>query len=258
LGNPEIDWLEYVNENRRADVLETLQVLSSLLDRDRPQFVLIGALSLLLRRALFRRSLWDVDLLFRDEDSLRELMVKARETGARIVHYDDELVVKTEISSMHTAWRFQNAWVNVDYILRDPYFEFYSKGLTLKEPFSERVSHQGNEYEVVLFVAHPWDVLIDKMLSPRFENELESKNFMGVDVRHVFLLLRLHGEMADFWEYVMRRVEGAGATARFATSLRKVLRAAKGIAEDGIGGTLRAERALGVLEGRGPEEGSHA
>jgi hypothetical protein len=260
LGSPEIDWLKYINENRKADFLETLNALSSLINRRDPTFILIGAFSLLLRRTLFRRSLWDIDLLFRDEGSLREFKAEAESTGARIVHYDDELVVQKGISSIHTAWRFQKAWVNVDYILRDPYYEFYAKGLSGKVPFSERVNHAGKEYDVTLYVAHPWDVFVDKMLSPRFKKELESKNFMGVDVRHVFLLLRRFGESPELWDYVRERLDGTVNQERFMLTLRDVLQVVPEIAIEGIGSTELAWNALSDLERRkdSAEGGSHA
>jgi hypothetical protein len=228
------------------------------LDLRNPSFVLIGAFSLLLRRTLFRRSFWDIDLLFRDETALRRFVGSEERTGARIVHYDDTMVLRPGISSLHTTWRFQRAWVNLDYILRAPYFEFYIGGLTGSKRFRECVHHAGRDYEISLYVAHPWDVLIDKMLSPRFEKELESRNSMGVDLRHVFLLLRLYGATQEFWDYILRRISEGEHTGRFSASLREVLRAARGISEEGIGVSDLAERALGEIERWTAEEGSDA
>ena len=213
---------------------------------------------MLLRRALSRRSLWDIDLLFRDERALRSFMEATENTDARIVHYDEELILRPGISSLHTAWRFERAWVNVDYILRDRYYEFYAKGRTGREPFRERKIHGGKSYEISLYVAHPWDVFIDKMLSPRFEKELESKNSMGVDVRHVFLLLRRYGERPEFWTYVYKRVPGTVFAGKFTSSLKEVLRLAPEIAGEGIGPTERAWNALNELERKMKDGGTHA
>ncbi len=250
---PPNEWLDYVNAKRKADVLRVLESLSGVLDPQCPQFVLIGALSLLLRRKLFRRSLWDVDLLFRDEKTLRSFMDRERSIGARIVHYDEELVVNKGISSLHTAWSFEKAWVNVDYILREPYFEFYLGGRTGEQLFEERVQDDGRVFEIRLLVAHPWDVLIDKMLSPRFGKELSNRDFMGVDVRHVFLILRLDGENPELWGYIRQRIRGTPFVGPFREKLGEVLRAAPEIAREGIGAAAKAKDFLNELETLDPE-----
>ncbi|KPJ49847.1 MAG: hypothetical protein AMJ41_02260 [candidate division Zixibacteria bacterium DG_27] len=50
-------------------------------------------------------------------------------------------------------------------------------------------------------------MIVKKLLSPRFERELESRDSLSVDVRHVFHLLSKYGEAPAFWERVAKKAE---------------------------------------------------
>jgi hypothetical protein len=197
------DWLACVVEREREPLIRVLSLLSDLGRSPGPDFILIGALSLLIRGVLQQTSLWDVDLLFSEKHALRKFARRAGgEDRVRITNYEDDLMVNRGIASLHTAWNPGGAWVNVDYILRDWNFEFYLRGRTGEGPYRESRELRGEKFEISLYLAHPWDILIDKLTSPRLERELRQRDPLGTDVLHVFEVIRREGDDVKLWVYL--------------------------------------------------------
>jgi hypothetical protein len=193
-------WYFWVDEKRRHNLFQVLKELSGIQRKPDPQFILIGALALLIRGVLQYMVQWDADLLFRNEEALSSFVALEKSRGLRIVHYDEHLMRGKEIASLHTAWSFDGTWFNVDYILKPKTFELYHSTACNEGPFEQCVNYQGSSYGLDLFMAHPWDIFIEKVLSPRFQRELENRDWMSVDIRHVVTILEREKGNDDFWQ----------------------------------------------------------
>lgn len=200
-------WLDYVNEKRHKNLVNILQELSKLQSQANLNFIIIGALPLLIRDYLHYLVYWDVDLLFRDEETLREFIKMPKTRSLRIVNYDDNLMVNKNITSFHTAWSFNQTWFNVDYILKKAIFEFYTENISKLEPYIQKIKLNSEIYYIHLYIAHPWDVITEKVLSPRTEKDLSLKIDMSVDIRHIFAVYRKEKDNIQFWNHILKRAD---------------------------------------------------
>lgn len=200
-------WYYWVDEKRRHNLFKILVELSHLQQQTPPQFILIGALALLIHGKLHYMVQWDIDLLFRDEKSLSDFIDREKSKSLRIVHYDDGLMRSAHIASLHTAWSFDRTWFNVDYILKSETFKPYSSTIVGEGPHEERLVYESKEYRFSIFMAHPWDILIEKILSPRLARELDNRDSMSVDIRHAVMILKQESANADFWNALRRRTD---------------------------------------------------
>jgi hypothetical protein len=216
-------WYFWVDEKRRHNLLKVLAELSKLQHEKPPQFILIGALALLIRGKLHYMVQWDIDLLFRDEEKLLEFIDTEKSKSLRIVHYDDGLMRSEHIASLHTAWSFDRTWFNVDYILKPETFEMYLSTIEDEMPWEERLTHGSKEYHFSLYLAHPWDILVEKVLSPRLARELENADSMSVDIRHALTILEQEKENAHFWETLGRRTDQMAKKEPLKKTLLKLL-----------------------------------
>jgi len=216
-------WYFWVDEKRRHNLLRVLEELSRVQNKPNPQFILIGALALLIRGILQYMVQWDIDLLFRNEEALSGFIAVEKSRDARIVHYDEHLMKGVEIASLHTAWSFDGTWFNVDYILKARTFQLYHSTVCNEGPFEECVNYEGSNYRLNLFMAHPWDIFIEKILSPRFQRELESRDWMSVDIRHVVTMLERDKGNDDFWQTTQAKIEHLGKKSVFKSHLLALL-----------------------------------
>ncbi len=201
----ETPWYEHVIPRGRHNLLNILVELSRLFEQKGESFIIIGAFSLLIRGVLTYTVLWDLDLLFKDRESMDKFIEAPKSPEVEIEHLDEELMVGKTISSLHTAWRFTANWFNVDYILLPGDFDFYRANPEEEITLKSEVTFEGKSYRLNLPVATPWDMIVKKLLSPRFERELESRDSLSVDVRHVFHLLSKYGDAPAFWERVAKK-----------------------------------------------------
>jgi hypothetical protein len=196
----ESPWYEFVAPRARRNLLRILAELSRLHEEGNSSFVIIGAFSLLLRGVLNYTVLWDLDLLFRDRESMETLIDTPKSGELEVQHLDPHLMVGETISSLHTAWRFEGGWFNVDYILIPGDYDFYLANPESETIFDSVVHFEGKRYPLRLPLAAPWDVAIKKLLSPRLERELEGRDSFSIDLRHIYHILSKYGEEELFWE----------------------------------------------------------
>lgn len=216
-------WYFWVDEKRRHNLFKILEELSEVQSRLNPQFILIGALALLIRGVLHYMVQWDIDLLFPNEEILSDFIAMEKSRGLRIVHYDEHLMRGKGIASLHTAWSFDRTWFNVDYILKPDIFVFYRSTLLDEGPYEEYVNYEGLSYRFGFFVAHPWDVFIEKVLSPRFQRELRSRDSMSVDIRHAVTMLQREKANEKFWQTVCAKIVQLRKTSVFKDNLFRLL-----------------------------------
>lgn len=198
-------WYLWVDPKRRRNLLEILNELSRLQNEQYPAFILVGALALLIRGYLKYMVYWDVDLLFKDKKSLLDFANRPKSSHLKIVAYDDELQEKKHISSLHTFWSFDKTWFNVDYILMDNLFDFYYATLSKEGPYFAEIKVNGRLYDLNLMVAHPWDVFVQKLTTPRFRVALELKDGLSFDICHILTLFRQDGDNPRFWQWVAEK-----------------------------------------------------
>lgn len=198
------DWLNYVTEKTRLSLVSVLHELSHLQDNRELNFIVIGALPLLIRGYLKYRVCWDVDILFKNSERLQQFMESPKTPMARIVNYDDDLMISENITSFHTAWTFDHTWFNVDYILRKNYFEYYTRDKTNITYYKQSVTLNDRVYNIHLYVAHPWDIIAEKIISPRMENELKLKIDLSVDIRHILAVYQQEKNNTQFWKYLFQ------------------------------------------------------
>lgn len=223
----ETPWYQHVIPRGRHNLLNILVELSRLFEQKGESFMIIGAFSLLIRGVLTYTVLWDLDLLFKDRESMDKFIEAPKSPEVEIEHLDEKLMVGKTISSLHTAWRFTGNWLNVDYILLPGDFDFYRANPEEEITLKSEVTFEGKTYRLSLPVAAPWDMIVKKLLSPRFERELESRDSLSVDVRHVFHLLLRFGEEPTFWGMVVEKANYLGQFQKVKTNLLRLLSSKK-------------------------------
>lgn len=198
-------WYLWVDPKRRQNLLEILNELSRLQNKESLTFILVGALALLIRGYLKYMVYWDVDLLFKDKESLFDFVKQPKSSRLKIVHYDEELQERKHISSLHTFWSFDKTWFNVDYILMDNLFNFFYATLSEERPYFERIKINDHQYHLNLMVAHPWDIFVQKLTTSRFEVGLELKDDLSFDICHILTLFQRDGDNPQFWQWVAQK-----------------------------------------------------
>jgi len=203
----EAPWYEYIDRKRRHNFLAILETLSRQQNKDTPQFFLIGAMALVMQNYLRYQAWWDIDLLFRDEESLLSFAKNIKAPGLNIIQLDDEIIITSEIKSWHSMWSFGRTWANVDYIYRPERFQFFYETICDREPFSEIINVDNREYHIDLLLGDPWDIFVDKLTLQRVIDQLQRGDCMGKDFRHIDLILRHDHDNPDFWQHVMTKAE---------------------------------------------------
>ncbi|MCX7995527.1 MAG: hypothetical protein N3A65_07145 [candidate division WOR-3 bacterium] len=220
------EWLNFVDEKRRLNFIKVLSEISRLQDKNDLNFIVIGALTLLIHGYLKYTAYWDIDLLFKDAGKLKEFINKPKSAGLQIVNYDDELMISEKITSFHTAWSFTKSWFNVDYILRPGIFEFYTENLKQMKPYTSLIELKEGKFPVDIYLAHPYDIFVEKILSPRVEKDIELKVDLSVDIRHIYTVYSKELTNEDFWKYVFHKIERINREKEFKSKLLTVLKLA--------------------------------
>lgn len=220
------EWLNYVDEKRRLNFIKVLGELSRLQDKDELNFIIIGALTLLMQDYLKYTAYWDIDLLFKNANKLKEFINKPKAHALQIVNYDDELMISEKITSFHTAWSFTRTWFNVDYILREGIFDFYTENIKQMKPYTALIELKDGKFPVELYIAHAYDIFVEKVLSPRLEKDIDLKVDMSVDIRHIYIIYSKEIENQNFWEYVQQKIERLNREKEFKDKLLTILRLA--------------------------------
>ncbi|KPJ52873.1 hypothetical protein AMJ39_06640 [candidate division TA06 bacterium DG_24] len=195
-------WCVFVDPERRRDLISILAELSGLWEGMVEPFIIVGALSLVLRERLRFTALWDIDLLFPSEEAVETFADRRPPGGVRVVAYDDQLMRGAGIASLHTAWRICSKWINVDYIYRPPFYRLHYSTFEKDGPLIQEVRLGEETFQIRVPVAHPWDVFLEKIISPRFSSVVESGYGMHPDVRHILFLLQSETEQEGFWSYL--------------------------------------------------------
>jgi hypothetical protein len=194
-------WYCYINEKYRLTMLLILEELSRL-RRIQKSFMLVGGLSLLLWGRLKHQVLWDIDLLFRDKFAILKFLALPKGPEFDVVSMEDGFADSETIISFHTAWTLGSQWINLDYLSRGNWYYFHKTTIDRQGDFEETVKIEGREIHIKLPTAYPWDMFIEKALSPRLENDLSSANDLSYDLRHVFILYEQEKENPQFWSYI--------------------------------------------------------
>ncbi|HEX7320846.1 MAG TPA: hypothetical protein VF399_10885 [bacterium] len=225
-------------------MVQILQELSWLQEFPDLNFIIIGALSLLIQGYLHYVVLWDIDLLFKNINQLKNFMDKPKTPSLKIFNIDNELVNNETISSLHTVWSFGKTWFNVDYILKKSIFQHYTKNTVLKQ-HQETMTIQNQLCSINLCLAHPWDVVIDKILSPRTGKELELKVDMSVDIRHIYSVYNKEQDNHVFWEYIMEKSSAIRKRKALKSRLKAILSIAQEIGYNDVAFSPLALKYLG-------------
>ena len=199
------EWLQYVTPNRRRELLQVLAEISRLYQTYQSPFVLVGACSLLIRGCLKYKAWWDVDLLFESPDEITRFHKLSGTPELQIVPVDFHPIDYGYLQSMQTMWGVKNVWYRVDYIYRDEYYHFHSVSPEKDNMYRIRLNLNSQKYDLWLPVAHPWNIFIDKLLSPRLKFELGVRDGYSIDIRHIFILFSLYRHDPGFWEYISRK-----------------------------------------------------
>lgn len=224
MANPE--WLNYVDEKRRLNFIKILAELSKLQDKNDLNFIIIGALALLMRDYLNYTAFWDIDLLFKDASKLKEFMNKPKSHGLQVVNYDDDLMISEKITSFHTAWSFTRIWINVDYILRKGVFEFYTENISNLKPYATLIELKDGKFPIELYLAHPYDLFVEKVLSPRLEKDIDLKVDLSIDIRHIYQIYLRELTNEKFWEHIQQKIIKINREMEFKDRLLTILRLA--------------------------------
>lgn len=238
-------WTDRLGEKRRADLLLVLNEISRLRAHGAPEFVVIGAIPLLVRGYLEYRALWDVDLLFRDENAISAFASLPKDAGLRVVDYAGDCLRSHGITSYLTTWKFQRAWINVDLIARGALFEFFRSGSS--PPWIETFDLGDRHLTIELPCAAAWDIFVDKVLSPRMRRDIEAQASISVDLRHVAIICQRDGGDRRFWEHVVGQSRRLGREPEFLAMMRSIIRHAARVGYANLAPTPLATRYLGDM-----------
>jgi len=241
------DWLDHIDEKRRRNLLQILEELSKLQDQANLDFIIIGALSLLFNNYLKYKVYWDIDILFKDNDRLTNFIEKRKSKSLKIVDLDDTLMINKNISSYHTVWAFDHIWFNVDYILRPGFFEYYTNAIAQQQPYRAKIQLGDDCFNIELYIAHPWDIIVEKIFSPRTARDLELKVDTSVDLRHIVAVYIQEKNNPVFWEYVFKKAALLQGEAAFKTKFLKIL---DELTEFGYGDTEISAKSRKILGSR--------
>jgi hypothetical protein len=205
-----MSWPDFIDHKRRPNFLAILEALSRRQDKHAPDFVIIGALALLMQNYLHYVAWWDIDLLFRDEETLRKFAENMTASGLRIEPMDDDVISTGDLTCLHTMWSFGRTWANVDYIYRPERFQFFYSTLRNQAPFAQTIRLDDREYHLNLLLGNPWDIFLDKLILPRFIEQLNVNDFSGKDLRHLLLILQQDHAKPDFWQHLAGKSEALG------------------------------------------------
>ena len=97
------DWLNHVDGKRQRNLVQILQYLSRLQDKENLDFIIIGALPLLVRGYLAYTVYWDIDLLFEDDKGIREFMHKPKKKTLRIFKSRQYRLFSIMFDNRHTC-----------------------------------------------------------------------------------------------------------------------------------------------------------
>lgn len=220
------DWLNYVDRKRRLNLVQILQCLSQLQDKENLNFIIIGALPLLMSGYLAYTVYWDIDLLFRDNNGMEKFMKKPKAKMLRIVEYDEVLTVSKNITSFHTAWAFNRIWFNVDYIVRPGFFDFYTHDIDQLMSYKESITLGDTSFEICLYMAHPWDIIVEKVISPRTTRDVELLVDTSVDLRHIFAVYTNEKTNMQFWDYIFEKTKLLCSERDFKAKFLKIISSA--------------------------------
>lgn len=181
---------------------------------------------MLISNYLHYTALWDIDLLFRSEREMSEFLKKTKTDGLRIINYDDELTINENIASFHAAWTFDKNWFNVDYILKTDLFEFFAGDPAHTAPYHHVATWQDMNFKIHLFQAHPWDIIVSKVVSPRAVRDIALRVDMSIDIRHVFATYQVEKDNRDFWQHITARARDLCEVSVFKRRFLELLEAA--------------------------------
>ena len=179
-------------------------------------------------------ALWDVDLLFRSEARLKEFADSSKPDNLKIVDYDDELMVGRHITSFHSAWAFGKTWFNVDYILCDELFRFYTEEIPYLIRYEQLVKLNETDFRISLYLAHPWDIIVSKIVSPRTERDIALRADTSIDIRHIFAVYKKERDNVKFWRRMISRAQFFCAESVFKEKILGLLKVAPELGYDDV------------------------
>jgi hypothetical protein len=224
-GKPE--WHSCLVDKQRLEFLSCLQELSRLQEKSRPAFLLIGGAALLLHGVMQKLQWWDIDLMFRDKVALFDFLRMEKHPQLRVQFIEEGESQRSGLHFVHTAWRFNSGWTNVDCIIRAGYFDFYLATAQAAGPFSQQVDADHQTYRLHLLIGHPWDVIIDKLTLERFEVSLEMLGTLNKDLPHIWEILKASGEEPAFYTHLARQAARLGKSELLRENLLALLNGAK-------------------------------
>jgi hypothetical protein len=222
-------WYCYLADKQRAEFLACLHELSRLQDKTSPAFLIIGGAALLLQDVSRNLQWWDIDLMFRDRVALFDFLRAEKHPQLRVQFIDEGASQRSGLQFVHTAWCFNNCWTNVDCIIREGYFDFY---LSARTVFSQQIDLDNQTHRLHLLIAHPWDVLIDKLTLERFEVSLEMLSSLNKDLPHIWNILKMSGDDPAFYVHLTKQTEKLGKSEIIRENLLTLLDCAKELGYD--------------------------
>lgn len=220
-------WQCYLADKQRCEFLSCLQELSRLQVKSHPAFLIIGGAALLLQGVVQKLQWWDIDLIFRDRAALFDFLRVEKHPQLRTQFIVEGSSQRSGLHFVHTAWCFHSCWTNVDYIIREGYFDFYLATAQAMGPFAQRIDTDGETYRLHLLIGHPWDVIIDKLTLERFEASLEMLSSLNKDLPHIWDVLWMSGADPAFYEHLMKQTELLGKKEFLRENLLTLLQCAK-------------------------------
>jgi len=190
-SNP--DWLEQIPQHYRRGLVSALADVSRFVDSD---FIIIGALPLLILGIIDYQAVWDIDLLFENQGDV--------DSFTRKFKYDsmiyDKPMIGSSITTLRAAFKSCGVWFNIDLIVKDQVcYQIFSRSAKI---YSNLIEYNG-PFQMMLPLADPVSILADKLTSPRLIRDLKQGNSLSIDLRHIFYILNRFQDEEKFYPRLM-------------------------------------------------------
>jgi hypothetical protein len=86
--------------------------------------------------------------------------------------------------------------------------------------------NNGN-FQIDLYIAHTWDIIVEKIFSPRTERDIQLKIDASVDIRHIFVVYDREKDNTEFWVSVLKKAKLLGGKKEFKAKLLNILLSAE-------------------------------
>jgi hypothetical protein len=112
--------------------------------------------------------------------------------------------------------------------------------------YREQLNWGKDNFVMDLSLAHPWDIVASKVVSPRTERDISLGVDTSIDIRHIFAVYKKEQNNLDFWRRTISRGRSLCTEKAFKARFLALLRAAPALGYDDLEISEVTHQMLGV------------